>query len=146
MNPSRIPSGASNPISPSPYPRCAPKRSTPAQWRVGRLSCCYLLLAMIVVLRGCAERFPSGFTGEGQGSVELVLENQSGLPVVVDARYITADQDVRTTTRMLTPAGPSSTDTILRTVTQLLIVEARIAEPETGEPPPDTTYPTGFVL
>lgn len=74
-------------------------------------------------------------------SVLVLVQNDSGVAVSLEAVFNTNGQEVRRTSRLLAASGVESTEVILRTVADEVVVTARIA--------PDgatTKLPVGFVL
>ncbi len=74
-------------------------------------------------------------------SVLVLVQNDSGVAVSLEAVFNTNGQEVRRTSRLLAASGVESTEVILRTVADEVVVTARIA--------PDgatAKLPVGFVL
>ncbi|HKQ50108.1 MAG TPA: Ig-like domain-containing protein [Phycisphaerae bacterium] len=94
----------------------------------GRTSAAVLSAALIACAAGCpffAETLE--LVGPG-GNVVLRVENQSGLPVVVTARYVINDNDVRETVRRLAAEGPEANAEALPTRTRVLTVVAVVSQ------------------
>lgn len=74
-------------------------------------------------------------------SVLVLVQNDSGVAVSLEAVFNTNGQEVRRTSRLLSATGVESTEVILRTVADQVVITARIA--------PDNAIaklPVGFVL
>ncbi|QDV92395.1 hypothetical protein RAS2_35140 [Phycisphaerae bacterium RAS2] len=67
-----------------------------------------------------------------QGSIRLVTQNESGLNVDVDATFTVGGVPVRETRLALTPIGPESIKSILRTTAERIDVIARVGAPGAG--------------
>lgn len=87
--------------------------------------------------------------GEGPPPFELplntilvVIDNQSGLPVTVDAKFIAANADVRLTTRALKSAGVEAKASIIRTLAERIDVTAKVADDASAV----LKVPVGYVL
>jgi hypothetical protein len=89
---------------------------------------------------GAASPFPA----IPDGSILLVMVNQSNLPVVVDGVFRSNGRTVRTTTRLLAPEGVEATARVIRTIAEEIVVTARIASPADGSVL--AKYVSGFVL
>ncbi len=81
------------------------------------------VLSIIVVALGCSpacQSFDDLFEGQTVPSatdipgfgVQLILNNQSGLPVTIDAVFQSAGRDVRRTTRVLSASGIESAEAV----------------------------------
>lgn len=68
-----------------------------------------------------------------QGSIRLVTQNESGLPVDVDATFTVGGVAVRETRLALAPIGPESIKSILRTTAERIEVIARVGAPSGGD-------------
>jgi hypothetical protein len=79
-----------------------------------------------------------------KGSILLIIENKSGLPTSALASFDKSGEQVRETTRFLTPDGLESTAIILRTVADQIAIEARIADDPFNTA--NSKFPTGFLL
>ncbi|MFH1419731.1 MAG: hypothetical protein ABII12_15775 [Planctomycetota bacterium] len=77
-------------------------------------------------------------------SVLLLLDNQSGVPVAIEAKFESQGQSVRRTSRVLTVSGIESQAALVRTVAERITVTARI----TGAAPflAPARLQTGFLL
>lgn len=67
-----------------------------------------------------------------QGSIRLVAQNESGLNVDVDATFTVGGVQVRETRLALSPIGPESIKSILRTTAERIDVVARVGAPMSG--------------
>ena len=61
-------------------------------------------------------------------AILVEIDNQSGMPVSVDALFFLSKQDVRRTTRLLDPTGDGAILTLVRTAAERFEVSARIAD------------------
>jgi len=68
---------------------------------------------------------PAGVPLPGTGGVRLFLDNQSGLPVEVEATFFSINSVVRSTTRTLAPSGPEATEEVIWTQTDIITAVAR---------------------
>jgi len=102
---------------------------------------CYCLLLAGVCLGGTGCGLFELLFGGGDGpapsplppnAILVTFDNQSGLPVRVDATFVDSEQDVRRTTRKLAADGSESTVSLLRTTAERIEVVIRI-EPDKDE-------------
>lgn len=100
--------------------------------RAGWIKRSVLVLALAAFIGGaeCPISPPMSDMGEPAegGIVTLRLENESGFPVIVTARYTIDDTQVRETVRKLDPSGNDAVATVLATRTRFLEIIAVAGE------------------
>lgn len=79
-------------------------------------------------------------------AILVEIDNQSGMPVLVDASFFLSEQDVRRTTRLLDPSGDSAILTLVRTAAERFEVSARIADRGQAIASASPLYQPGHVL
>ncbi len=88
-----------------------------------------VLAAAVLSGADCPAPLQIGLPSETGGRVTLRIENQSGLPVTVEAEFTLADNQVRRTMRQLEPVGAESAVTVLTTTANRVEVIATASEP-----------------
>jgi hypothetical protein len=99
---------------------------------VARITSACLLCAVVGVLGGAGcpifdALLNGGLVGFSNAGVRLRIENQSGLKASVLAVYHLGPEEVRRTDRLLPPEGGESTTEVIRTLTDDIMVVAKVA-------------------